>query len=118
MNRGPPGPRISLRLWFSITMVNTVPPQPGRAIAGLGASARHDASVVPELLGVHAALASTATIVSWTIDFMRPQKLESHSVSCKPKSTYVAGESSLRASRARRRTSCSAMHEQRDHRRL
>src|SRR5262245_35549850 len=80
MNFGPPGPRISLRLWFSITMVNTVPPHPTGATADRGASARHDAIVVPEVLGAQAA--SDATSARDQEAFIRPEKLGPHSVLC------------------------------------
>src|SRR5215468_4193406 len=54
MNGAAPEPRISGRLLFSITMVNTVPDHRGCAVAAVG-STRHAASVLPELLGVQPA---------------------------------------------------------------
>ena len=52
-------PKIWPRLWFSITIVNTVPPQLGGAVAaGALVSGSHVASVLPELLAAQPAKAS------------------------------------------------------------
>jgi hypothetical protein len=42
-------PRISVRSWFSITIVNTVPFHPGGRAADVAVMARHSTDVLPEL---------------------------------------------------------------------
>ena len=54
-------PRISLRLWFSITIVNTVPDQPGAAPRDVAGSAWHAASVLPDVFGLQLATTSGAS---------------------------------------------------------
>jgi hypothetical protein len=44
-------PRICPWLWFSITMVNTVPRQAAGRLAAVVAIGRHATSVLPEVLG-------------------------------------------------------------------
>jgi hypothetical protein len=44
-------PRMSPRLWFSITMVKTLPRQAAGRLVGAALSGRHATDVFPEVLG-------------------------------------------------------------------
>src|ERR1041384_882087 len=97
-----PEPRISWRLLFSITMVNTVPAHRGCAVAAVG-STRHTASVLPEVLGgVQLAPASTPPsepmIAIHRCDFILPENLVSDGVSGKHKMRAHRRRSVARAS--------------------